>query len=171
MCVRKLRLKRYCWETKSQLGVEFAISGRSDKLANAQWWRIFVMIYQENVTKFAQLRALNTKRAEEVAYHLLQIFLIFDAQLYCIQTMVGNSITESSELCAMWKDIKIVLGEPRAFCTICQKYNLPRMKPPESLILSIIWRKTKNRHTILQIQNTDIDYKLQILKLKNSFLN
>ena len=39
----------------------------------------FIMVYQDHLTKFVQLRPLKTKRAEEVAYHVLQIFLTFGA--------------------------------------------------------------------------------------------
>lgn len=39
----------------------------------------FIMVYQDHLTKFVQLRALKTKRAEEVGYHLIDIFTIFGA--------------------------------------------------------------------------------------------
>ncbi|XP_072398083.1 KRAB-A domain-containing protein 2-like [Diabrotica undecimpunctata] len=39
----------------------------------------FIMVYQDHLTKFVQLRSLKTKRAEEVAYHLLEVFIIFGA--------------------------------------------------------------------------------------------
>ncbi|GFU12864.1 KRAB-A domain-containing protein 2 [Trichonephila clavipes] len=37
----------------------------------------FIMVYQDHLTKFVQLRPLKAKRAEEVAYHVLSIFLTF----------------------------------------------------------------------------------------------
>jgi len=40
----------------------------------------FIMVYQDHVTKFVQIRALKTKRAEEVAKHI-DIFCIFGAPI------------------------------------------------------------------------------------------
>ncbi|XP_023211185.1 KRAB-A domain-containing protein 2-like [Centruroides sculpturatus] len=54
------------------------MSNRSDRPTVIQGWRSqVIMIYQDHLTKFVQLRPLKTKTAEEVAYHLLQIFLTF----------------------------------------------------------------------------------------------
>ena len=39
----------------------------------------FILVYQDHLTKFVQLRPLKTKTAEEVAYVLLDIFTIFGA--------------------------------------------------------------------------------------------
>lgn len=74
----------------------------------------FIMVYQDHLTKFVQLRPLKTKRAEEVAYHLLQIFLIFGAPAI-LHSDNGREFSNQviSELCAMWKDVKIVHGKPR----------------------------------------------------------
>jgi hypothetical protein len=38
-----------------------------------------IMVYQDHLTKFVLLRALQSKRAEEVAYQLTDIFLTFGA--------------------------------------------------------------------------------------------
>ena len=35
----------------------------------------WILVYQDHLTKFVQLRATKSKRAAEVAYHLLDIFL------------------------------------------------------------------------------------------------
>ena len=61
-----------------------------------------------------QLRATKSKRAAEVAYHLLDIFCIFGAP--AIRTCdngreFANSII--TELAAMWNGLKIVHGKPR----------------------------------------------------------
>lgn len=37
----------------------------------------FILVYEDHLTKFVQLRAMKTKRAEEDAYHLLDVFTIF----------------------------------------------------------------------------------------------
>lgn len=39
----------------------------------------FILVYQDHLTKFVQLRPLKSKRMEEVAYHLTEIFTIFGA--------------------------------------------------------------------------------------------
>jgi hypothetical protein len=74
----------------------------------------FIMVYQDHLTKFIQLRALKTKRAEEVAYHLLDVFTIFGAP--CIlQSDNGREFANKiiEEVCGMWNELKIVHGKPR----------------------------------------------------------
>ena len=39
----------------------------------------WIMVYQDHLTKFIQLRPTKTKRAAEIAYLLLDIFCIFGA--------------------------------------------------------------------------------------------
>ena len=39
----------------------------------------FILVYQDHLTKFILLRSLHSKRAHEVAYHLLEIFTNFGA--------------------------------------------------------------------------------------------
>jgi len=39
----------------------------------------FIMVYQDHLTKFVILRPLTRKRAEEVAYVLIDIFTTFGA--------------------------------------------------------------------------------------------
>ena len=39
----------------------------------------WILVYQDHLTKFVQLRATKSKRAAEVAHHLLDIFCIFGA--------------------------------------------------------------------------------------------
>ncbi|XP_055924454.1 KRAB-A domain-containing protein 2-like [Argiope bruennichi] len=74
----------------------------------------FIMVYQDHLTKFVQLRPLKTKRAEEVAYHVLPIFLTFGAPAI-LQSDNGREFSNQviSEICAMWKDVKIVHGKLR----------------------------------------------------------
>ncbi|KAM4707160.1 baculoviral IAP repeat-containing protein 1-like [Discoglossus pictus] len=65
----------------------------------------FIMVYQDHLTKFVQLRPLKTKRAEEVAYHVLSIFLTFGAPAI-LQSDNGREFSNQviSEIYAMWKD-------------------------------------------------------------------
>lgn len=69
----------------------------------------FILVYQDHLTKFVLLRSLHSKRADEVAYHLLDIFTTFgppnilhsdNGREFCSQII--------KSLCEMWKDIKIV---------------------------------------------------------------
>jgi hypothetical protein len=73
----------------------------------------FILVYKDHLTKFI-LRSLHSKRADEVAYYLLEICTIFGApniphsdkgKEFCNQIVIS--------LCEMWNDIKIVQGKPR----------------------------------------------------------
>ncbi|GFU58111.1 KRAB-A domain-containing protein 2 [Trichonephila clavipes] len=74
----------------------------------------FIIVYQDHLTKFVQLRPLKTKRTVEVAYHVLSIFLTFGAPAI-LQSDNGREFSNQviSKICAMWKDVKIVHGKPR----------------------------------------------------------
>ncbi|XP_045511256.1 KRAB-A domain-containing protein 2-like [Colias croceus] len=74
----------------------------------------FIMVYQDHLTKFVQLRCLKSKRAEEVAYHLLDIFTTFGAPSI-LQSDNGREFANKvvKEVCAMWPELKIVHGKPR----------------------------------------------------------
>ena len=50
---------------------------------------LFIMNYQDHLTKFTILRPLKTKTAEEVAYQLLDIFCLFGAP-YILQSDNGR---------------------------------------------------------------------------------
>lgn len=74
----------------------------------------FIMVYQDHLTKFVLLRALQSKRATEVAYHLNDIFLTIGAP--CIlQSDNGREFVNNviSELASLWPELKIVHGKPR----------------------------------------------------------
>jgi len=74
----------------------------------------FILVYQDHLTKFVNLRPLHHKRAEEVAYVLLDIFTTFGAPAI-LQSDNGREFANKvvEELCSMWKDLKIVHGKPR----------------------------------------------------------
>ncbi|GFT20915.1 KRAB-A domain-containing protein 2 [Trichonephila clavipes] len=63
---------------------------------------------------YLKLRPLKTKRAEEVEYRVLSIFLTFSAPAI-LQSDSGREFSNQvmSEICAMWKDVKIVHRKPR----------------------------------------------------------
>ena len=74
----------------------------------------FILVYQDHLTKFVLLRPLETKRAEEVAYHLNDIFLTFGAP--CIlQSDNGREFVNRVilEVTSLWPELKIVHGKPR----------------------------------------------------------
>ncbi|GFU78453.1 KRAB-A domain-containing protein 2 [Trichonephila clavipes] len=73
----------------------------------------FIMVYQDHLTKFVQLRPLKTKRVDEVAYRVLSIFLTFGASAI-LQSDNGREFSNQvvSKICTMWKDVKIVRGKP-----------------------------------------------------------
>jgi len=72
------------------------------------------MNYQDHLTKFVIRRPLKTKRAEEIAFNLMDIYTIFGAPAILHsgngREFVNKIITELNE---MWGDIKIVHGKPR----------------------------------------------------------
>lgn len=74
----------------------------------------FILVYQDHLTKFVQLRPLHSKTAEEVAKVLLDIFCIFGAPSI-LQSDNGrefaNRIVEN--LTSMWTGLKIIHGKPR----------------------------------------------------------
>ncbi|XP_063290440.1 zinc finger protein 420-like [Pelobates fuscus] len=74
----------------------------------------FLLVYQDHLTKFVVLKPLTSKQADEVAYNLLDIFLLFGApsilhsdngREFC------NKILES--VTQLWPEIKMVNGKPR----------------------------------------------------------
>lgn len=74
----------------------------------------FIMVYQDHLTKFVILRALKTKRAEEVAYNLLDIFTLIGAPAI-LQSDNGREFANRvvSNLKIYWPNLKIVHGKPR----------------------------------------------------------
>ncbi|XP_043462827.1 KRAB-A domain-containing protein 2-like [Leptopilina heterotoma] len=72
------------------------------------------MVYQDHLTKFVILRPLSSKRAAEIAYQLLDIFLTFGAPVILQsdngREFVNQIITELASLCP---ELKIVHGKPR----------------------------------------------------------
>lgn len=74
----------------------------------------FTMVYQDHLTKFVVLRPLTSKRATEVAYQLMDMFLTFGAP--CIlHSDNGREFVNSviKELTSYWPEPKLVTGKPR----------------------------------------------------------
>lgn len=72
----------------------------------------WIMVYQCHLTKFVILRSLTSKRAAEVAYQLLDIFLLFGAPAI-LKSDNGSEFTAQviTELKELWP--QLVHGKPR----------------------------------------------------------
>lgn len=74
----------------------------------------WILTVQDHFTKFLHLRALENKKAAEVAMHLLEILLVFG----CPQILQSDNGREFraqvvEELKVLWPDLKIIHGRPR----------------------------------------------------------
>jgi hypothetical protein len=74
----------------------------------------FIMHYQDHVTKFSVLKALTSKRAAEVGYQLLDIFLLFGVP-HILQSDNCREFTANviKKLKDLWPHCCIVHGKPR----------------------------------------------------------
>ena len=72
------------------------------------------MTFVNHFSKFCVLRPLTTKRAEEVAANLLDIFLLFGAPAI-LQSDNGRELVNGviAELSTLWPELKLVTGRPR----------------------------------------------------------
>ncbi|XP_023210347.1 KRAB-A domain-containing protein 2-like [Centruroides sculpturatus] len=74
----------------------------------------FIMVYQDHLTKFVILKSLTSKRAEEVAYNLVDIFSLLGAPSI-LQSDNGREFANNvvTSLKEFWPALKIVHGKPR----------------------------------------------------------
>ena len=77
---------------------------------NCKW----IMVYQDHLTTFCVLKPLTSKHAAEVAYQLVDVFLLFGAPTI-LQSDNGFQFTANiiTELKQLWPDMKLVHGKPR----------------------------------------------------------
>ena len=96
---------------------EFGCRGQVDLIdmqamthSNYKW----IMVYQDHLTKFCVIRPLTTKRASEVAFQLMDIFLLMGAPVI-LQSDNGSEFTSHviTELKEVWPTLKLVHGKPR----------------------------------------------------------
>ena len=75
---------------------------------------MLVLYFQDHLTKFCVLRPLSSKRAVEVAWNLVDIFLLIGAP-HILQSDNGREFTAAvvSELKEIWPDLLLVHGKPR----------------------------------------------------------
>lgn len=74
----------------------------------------FIMVYQDHLTKFVNLRPLKSKRAVEISWNLMKIYTLFGAPAI-LHSDNGREFVNSiiTELHKMWSEVKIVHGKPR----------------------------------------------------------
>ncbi|GFR27971.1 SCAN domain-containing protein 3 [Trichonephila clavata] len=72
------------------------------------------MMHQDHLTKFVILKSLTSKRAEEVAYNLEEIFTLLGAPSI-LQSVNGREFANNgvTSLKKFWPALKIVHGKPR----------------------------------------------------------
>ena len=98
------------------LSKEFSARGQVDLIdmqslphGSFKW----IMVYQTHLTKFVVIRPLTSKRAAEVAYQLMDIFLLFGAP-HILQSDNSSEFTAQiiSDLKELWPELVIVHGKP-----------------------------------------------------------
>ncbi len=74
----------------------------------------WIMVYQDHLTKFCFLKALQNKGSDGVAMHLIDIFSIVGAPAV-LQSDNGREFVNQviNSLTKIWSDLKIVHGKPR----------------------------------------------------------
>ena len=74
----------------------------------------WIMVYQYHLTKYCVLRPLTSTRAAEVAFQLMDIFLLLGAP-QILQSDNDSEFTASviTEIEVMWPDLLMVHGKPR----------------------------------------------------------
>jgi hypothetical protein len=74
----------------------------------------FIMVYQDHLTKFCNIKPLTLKKASEIAFNLIDMFTIFGAP-HILQSDNGREITALVifELKLMWPELVNVHGKPR----------------------------------------------------------
>lgn len=102
---------------KPILSKEFNSRGQVDLMdfqSNSDGNYKFLMVYQDHLTTFCNIRALTSKHASEVAFNLIEVFTLFGAP-HILQSDNGREFTALviSELKLMWPELVIVHGKPR----------------------------------------------------------
>ncbi|XP_068238613.1 KRAB-A domain-containing protein 2-like [Palaemon carinicauda] len=78
--------------------------------SNKKW----IMVYQDHLMKFCILRDLTSKRVGEIAFHLLDVFILFGTP-FILQSANGSELTSQviTELKEVWPKLTLVCGKPR----------------------------------------------------------
>ncbi|XP_027712869.1 SCAN domain-containing protein 3-like [Vombatus ursinus] len=101
----------------------------------------FIMSYQDHQTKLSFLRPLKSRRSEEVAHALLDIFTIIGAP-NVLQSEHGRDFSSHivNELSMMWSKLKIVHGKPRP----CQSHGSVVQPKYDIQSMMISWMQKNN---------------------------
>ena len=85
----------------------------------------WILVYQDHLTKFCVLKPLTTKRAAEVAFQLVDIFLLLGAPAI-LQSDNGSEFTASviTDLKLVWPKLALVHGKPRATHKVKVRWNV-----------------------------------------------
>ena len=102
---------------KPILSKEFNSRGQVDLMdfqSNPDGKYTFIMVYQDHLTKFCNIKPLTLKKASEIAFNLIDMFTIFGAP-HILQSDNGREITALVifELKLMWPELVNVHGKPR----------------------------------------------------------
>ena len=100
-------LSKLLWITKSQVDL---VDMQSMASGPYRW----IMVYQDNLYMYCVLCSLTSKRAAEVVFQLMDIFLLLGAP-QILQSYNGSEFTASviTELKLLWPEILMVHGKPR----------------------------------------------------------
>ncbi|XP_073966897.1 SCAN domain-containing protein 3-like [Choristoneura fumiferana] len=117
VCEMKRSLPRKGIVTKPIISKDFNSRGQVDLIdfqSAADGKYKWLMNYQDHATKFLHLRPLASKKAAEVAFELLKIFLEFGAPLI-LQSDNGKEFTAHviEEIVQLWPECQIIHGGPR----------------------------------------------------------
>ena len=101
---------------KPVLSKEFNSRGQVDLMdfqPNSDGNYKLLMVYQDHLTTFCNIRALTSKHASEVAFNLIEVFTLFGAP-HILQSDNGSEFTALviSELKLMGPELVIVHGIP-----------------------------------------------------------
>ena len=102
------------------------------------------MVYQDHLTKFVVLKPLEFKRAEEVAYNIINIFTLLGASTI-LQSNNGRKFSNQiiSNLRNMWPKLKIIHGKPRQNQS---QGSIERANQDIQNMLTTSMQDEKNRH-------------------------
>lgn len=116
MCQLKKKSKQKGLVVKPIISTEFNKRGQIDLIdmqTEPDGPYKFIMNYQDHLTKFVFLRALKTKRAEEVAYNLMDIFCITGAPCLLHSDNGREFVNKIIDNLADMFQVKIIHGKPR----------------------------------------------------------
>ena len=92
---KEAHLKRSCSKTNKKSLIVRALKGQVDLMdfqSNPDGNYKFIMVYQDHLTKFCNIKPLTSKKASEVAFNLIDVFTIFVSP-HILQSDNGREFT------------------------------------------------------------------------------